>query len=140
MNKKRKLIIQLLFLLIFTLCVAILINNLVVNLSKIGLGFNFNWLFKPASFSLAEYSLPYNSSNSYAWALFIGWINSLKVIFSSLFISTAIGTIIAFLRASNNYLMEFVSSGYITLIRQTPLLLQLMFLFLLHVQLFFENS
>jgi len=127
MNKKRKLFIQLFFLLIFTLLVVILINNLVINLSRIGLGFNLNWLFKPAGFALAEYSLPYNSSNSYAWALFIGWINSLKVIFSSLILATIIGAIIALFRTSNNFLIEVISSLYVTLIRQTPLLLQLMF-------------
>ena len=127
MNNKSKLFIQLFFLLIFTLVIAVLFNNLIINLSRIGLGFNFKWLFKPAGFALAEYSLPYNSSNSYAWALFIGWINSLKVIFSSLILATIIGTIIAFLRASNNLLIKVISSFYITLIRQTPLLLQLMF-------------
>ncbi len=127
MNNKRRLFIQLFFLLIVTLFVAILINNLIINLSRMGLSLNLNWLLKPAGFALAEYSLPYNSSNSYAWALFIGWINSLKVIFSSLILATIIGTIIAFFRASNNLFIEVLSSLYITLIRQTPLLLQLMF-------------
>ena len=127
MKKTRLIFIQLFFLLIFTIFVTILINNLVVNLSRIGLGFNFNWLFKPAGFALAEHPLPYSASDSYAWALFIGWLNSLKVIFSSLILATIIGTIIAFFRASNNLLIKFIASSYITLIRQTPLLLQLMF-------------
>ncbi len=127
MDKRSKLFIQLFVLLLLTFFSAILINNLVINLSRIGLNLNFNWLLKPASFSLAEYVLPYNPSNSYAWALFIGWLNSLKVIFSSLILATIIGTFIAFLRASNNFLLKLISSGYITLIRQIPLLLQLMF-------------
>tara|TARA_B100001109_G_C18766923_1_gene428751 strand:- start:28 stop:924 length:897 start_codon:yes stop_codon:yes gene_type:complete len=124
---KNKLFLQYFILFIFSVFLAVLLNNLVVNLSRIGLNINFNWLLKPASFSLAEHSLPYNSSNSYAWAIFIGWLNSLKVIFSSLFLATLFGTFIAFARASNNLLIGLIASGYITLIRQTPLLLQLMF-------------
>ena len=127
MRKKGRLFVQFLVLLILIFFVSIIINNLLINLSRIGLGFNFNWLLKPASFSLAEYSLSYNPSNSYAWALFIGWINSLKVIFTSLILSTIVGIIIAFFRTSKNFFIEIISSGYITLIRQTPLLLQLMF-------------
>jgi len=113
---------------IFVISVSgILINNLTINLLRTGLGFNFSWLFKPASFALAEHPLPYSSSDSYAWALFIGWLNSLKVIFSSLILATILGTIIGFARTDKNSLLGLISAGYITIIRQTPLLLQLMF-------------
>ena len=107
--------------------IGILINNLTINLIRTGLGFNFSWLFKPASFALAEHPLPYTSSDSYAWALFIGWLNSLKVIVSSLILATFLGTLIGFTRAGKNSLLGLISAGYITIIRQTPLLLQLMF-------------
>ena len=127
MNKKGKLFIQGVILSILTLLVVVFINNLLINLSRIGLNLNFNWLLKPASFSLAEYSLSFNSSNSYAWALFIGWLNSLKVIFSSLVIATIVGILIAFANTSNNLLLRIISSSYVTIIRQTPLLLQLLF-------------
>ena len=107
--------------------IGLIINNLAVNLIRTGLGFNFNWLSKPASFALAEHPLPFTSSNSYAWALFIGWLNSLKVIGSSLVLATLLGTLIGFARTGKNSLLGFISACYITIIRQTPLLLQLMF-------------
>ncbi len=107
--------------------VGLLINNLTINLLRTDLGFNFSWLFKPASFALAEHPLPYTSSDSYSWALFIGWLNSLKVILSSLVFATILGTLIGFARTSQNSLINLISAGYITIIRQTPLLLQLMF-------------
>ena len=107
--------------------IGILVNNLTINLMRTGLGFNFNWLFKPASFALAEHLLPYSSSDSYAWALFIGWLNSLKVIVTSLILATFLGTLIGFARTGKNKLLGLISAGYITIIRQTPLLLQLMF-------------
>ncbi len=107
--------------------IGILINNLTINLIRTGLGFNFSWLSQASSFALAEHPLPYSSSDSYAWALVIGWLNSLKVIVSSLILATFLGTLIGLARTGKNSLLGLISAGYITIIRQTPLLLQLMF-------------
>ena len=60
--------------------IGILINNLTINLIRTGLGFNLSWLSQPASFALAEHPLPYTPSNSYAWALVIGWLTVLKLL------------------------------------------------------------
>ena len=127
MKKNQKIFLQFGICIVFTCFIGILINNLTINLIRAGLGFNFDWLFKPASFALAEHPLPYSSSDSYAWALFIGWLNSLKVIFSSLILATFLGTLIGLARTGKNSLLGLISAGYITVIRQTPLLLQLMF-------------
>ena len=127
MKINQKLFLQFGISIIFFGLIGILINNLTINLIRTGLGFNFSWLFKPASFALAEHPLPYTSSDSYAWALFIGWLNSLKVIVSSLILATFLGTLIGFARTGTNSLLGLISAGYITIIRQTPLLLQLMF-------------
>ncbi len=127
MKRSRKIFFQFGVLIVCITLIGILINNLTLNLIRTGLGFNFSWLFKPASFALAEHPLPYSSSDSYAWALFIGWLNSLKVILSSLLLATLIGTILGFARTGKNSLLGLFSAGYITIIRQTPLLLQLMF-------------
>jgi general L-amino acid transport system permease protein len=127
MKINQKLFLQFGICIIFFSLIGILINNLTINLIRTGLGFNFSWLFKPASFALAEHPLPYTSSDSYAWALFIGWLNSLKVIVSSLILATFLGTLIGFARTGKNSLLGLISAGYITIIRQTPLLLQLMF-------------
>tara|TARA_B100000700_G_scaffold190265_1_gene209681 strand:+ start:22 stop:921 length:900 start_codon:yes stop_codon:yes gene_type:complete len=127
MKRSRKILLQLGVCFIVISLVGILINNLIINLIRTGLGFDFLWLLKPASFALAEHPLPYSSSDSYAWALFMGWLNSLKVIVSSLLLATSLGTIIGFARTGNNPLLGLISAGFITIIRQTPLLLQLMF-------------
>ncbi len=127
MNINQRIFLQFGICIIIFGLIGILINNLTINLVRTGLGFNFSWLFKPASFALAEHPLPYTSSDSYVWALFIGWLNSLKVIFSSLILATFLGTLIGFARTGKNSLLGLISAGYITIIRQTPLLLQLMF-------------
>ena len=81
MKLNKSIFFQFSLLIIFITILGIFINNLTFNLSRIGLGIDFSWLFKPASFALAEHSLPYNPSDSYAWALLIGWLNSIKIIF-----------------------------------------------------------
>ncbi len=126
MSKNRKIFFQILLVFAVLGFLGILINNLIINLTRTGIGFNFNWLTKPASFSLAEHPLPYSPSDSYAWALFMGWMNSLKVIISSLVLATCIGTLIGFLRVGKNSFFRIITAGYITFIRQTPLLIQLM--------------
>ena len=126
MIKNKKIFFQILLLFAVFGFLGILINNLIINLTRTGIGFNFNWLTKPASFSLAEHPLPYSPSDSYAWALFMGWMNSLKVIISSLVLATCFGTLIGFLRVGKNSFFRVITAGYITVIRQTPLLIQLM--------------
>ncbi len=127
MKQFNKLYFQLALLAAVFILLAILINNLTINLSRAGLEFSFSWLYRPASFALAEHPLPYSPSDSYAWALFMGWLNSLKVIIVSLFLATCIGVFMGLARTSNNTILNFTSAIYITIIRQTPLLLQLMF-------------
>ena len=127
MKIKKSIFIQIVILCALIVIFSVLINNLIINLFRTGIGFDFNWILKPASFSMAEHLLPYNSSDSYAWALFNGWLNSLKVIFISLIFSTCLGLIIGFARIRENSFIGLIASIYITVIRQTPLLLQLMF-------------
>ncbi len=105
---------------------GILINNLTINLSRTGLGFTFNWIFKTSGFEIAEHLLPYTSSDNYAWAILNGWLNSLRVIFLSLFFSTILGILIGLISINRNPIYRLLSSSYITIIRQTPLLIQLM--------------
>ena len=127
MKRNKGIIFQLIIIFSFISIFGFLINNLIINLIRTDLGFNFSWLLKPSSFALAEHALPYSPSDSYAWALLIGWLNSLKVIFISLFLSTILGIIIGLSRTGKNTILNIISSFYITIIRQTPLLLQLMF-------------
>ena len=126
MSKNKKIFFQIVLMFALLGFTGILINNLIINLTRTDIGFKFNWLIKPASFSLAEHSLPYSPSDSYAWALFIGWINSLKVIISSLILASCIGTLIGFLRVGKNSFFRITTAGFITIVRQTPLLIQLM--------------
>ena len=106
---------------------GLLVNNLTVNLIRTGLGLGFDWLGRPAGFALAETALPYAPSDSYLWALLIGWMNSLKVILAGLVLATLLGMTAGAARISSNRLLRTLASAYVAVIRQVPLLLQLFF-------------
>lgn len=106
---------------------GVLVNNLTVNLIRTGLGLSFSWLTRPAGFALAEHPLPFSPSDSYAWALLMGWLNSLKVIGAGLVAATLIGVGAGAARRSSNHLLRGLAALYVGLIRQIPLLLQLLF-------------
>ena len=73
------------------------------------MGLSFEWLAQPAGFALAENLLPYESSDNYAWALFIGWLNSLRIIFFGLILATILGFSIGIARISKNILLRKIS-------------------------------
>ncbi len=127
MIRSKRIYIQIFITAIILSLIYIFINNLIINLIRTDLGFSFSWITRPASFELAEHVLPYSPSSSYAWALFIGWLNSLKVILISLIFSTLLGTIIGINSTGKNLYLRKISTIYTLIIRQTPLLLQLMF-------------
>ena len=86
--RKRSFWIQVLFGAALIAVLGLLINNLTVNLLRMDLGLSFGWLARPAGFPLAETAFPYSPSDSYAWALVVGWFNSLKVIVAGLVLAT----------------------------------------------------
>ena len=123
----QRLAIQLGALVLVLTVMGVLVNNLAVNLIRTGLGLSFAWLSRPAGFALAESSLPYQPSDSYAWALLIGWLNSLKVIAAGLITATVLGVMAGAARRSINPFLRGLSALYVGLVRQIPLLLQLLF-------------
>ena len=106
---------------------GVLINNLTVNLIRSGIDLGFDWLKQPAGFALAETALPYAPSDSYLWALLVGWLNSLKVILAGLVLATVLGITAGAARISSNRLLRSLAGSYVAVIRQVPLLLQLLF-------------
>ena len=100
----------------------LLINNLAVNLIRTGLGLSFDWLWRPAGFALSEHSLPYQPSDSTAWALLMGWLNSLRVIVAGIVLATLLGVTTGAARRSLNPLLRQLAALYVGSIRQIPLL------------------
>lgn len=102
-------------------------SNLVGNLRRLGLPFGFNFLRSPAGFGIGESVLPYAATQPYWWALLVGLTNSLRVVALAIVGATIVGFIAGVARLSDNWLVRQIAKVYVELLRNMPLLLQLLF-------------
>jgi general L-amino acid transport system permease protein len=118
--------------LLFVTVIAIFIgawNNLVFNLTEKGLSFGFDFLKSEASFQIADTPIPYKSTDPYIRAIAIGAINTIKVTIVSIILSTVIGIAVGIFRLSENWLLRKIALVYVEAFRNTPLVLQLAFIY-----------
>jgi len=126
-NRKLGWLIQLVAGLFILLAIALLLGNLERNFARAGLRLTLGWLNQPAGFDIAETLLPYRASDSYGRALLAGFVNTLRVVLSGLVLATALGVAVGAASFSGNPLLRGVTRVYVELVRNIPLLLQLVF-------------
>lgn len=108
---------------------SILTHNILINFRRLGLNFGFSFLNNPASFAIGDSAIPYNSTDAFRRALLVGVINTLRVIVLGIVLATLLGIIAGVARLSDNWLVRQISTAYIELFRNTPLLLQLFLIY-----------
>ncbi|MBD0266653.1 MAG: ABC transporter permease subunit [Cyanobacteria bacterium Co-bin8] len=106
---------------------GIFISNLNQNMRRQGLVFSFSFLRNTASFGIGESLIPYSPNNSYIRAILVGVINALRVILVGFVLTTLLGVLAGVASFSNNWLVRKLSQVYVEIVRNTPLLLQLIF-------------
>jgi general L-amino acid transport system permease protein len=107
--------------------VAFLLSNLLLNLTARGLLLSWSWLGQPAGFDLAETILPFDASLPYWRAMLAGLVNTLRVVIAGLVGATVLGSLIGTASFSSNGLLRGLARVYVEVIRNIPLLLQLIF-------------
>jgi general L-amino acid transport system permease protein len=95
---------------------------------KITSGFGF--LDNTAGFGINQSLIPYNESDTYARVFFVGLLNTLLVAAIGIVLATILGFLVGLGRLSPNWLVARLSGGYVELIRNLPLLFQLLFWYL----------
>jgi general L-amino acid transport system permease protein len=98
------------------------------NYRERGLTFTFGFLDEEASFDLAE-GIPFSPTDSYARAFLVGVVNTIRVASLGVVLATLLGLVTGIARLSDNWLVSKIASVYIEIIRNTPLLVQLFFLY-----------
>jgi len=98
------------------------------NYRERGLTFTFGFLDEEASFDLAE-GIPFSPTDSYARAFLVGVVNTIRVASLGIVLATLLGLVTGIARLSDNWLVSKIASVYIEIIRNTPLLVQLFFLY-----------
>ncbi len=125
--KKRAVVFQILVFCLVGLLAYYLVSNTLANLKRQSIATGFGFLEKEASFEIGESMISYSSANTYARALLVGALNTLKVSFIGIVLSVLLGTIIGIARLSSNWLVARLAGLYIEVMQDIPVLLQLFF-------------
>ena len=120
-------LVQALVGLLVMVLVAFLVGNLVRNLTQAGLLLSWRWLHNPAGFDIAETTVPFDAAMPYWRGLLAGLANTLRVVVLGLIGATVLGTSVGVASFSTNGLLRRLARVYVELIRNIPLLLQLVF-------------
>ncbi|MBN8938965.1 MAG: ABC transporter permease subunit [Rhizobiales bacterium] len=99
--------------------------NMTDNMAAAGIRFGFAWLGRAAGIAIGESVIPYSASNSYGYALLVGLMNTLRVAVIGCVTASLLGLVVGIGRLSSNPLLSRYAGLYIDLLRNTPLVLQL---------------
>jgi general L-amino acid transport system permease protein len=104
-----------------------IVNNTLHNLASRGISSGFGFLSREAGFGIAMSLIPYTELSSYGRAFFVGLLNTILVAVCGIALATAIGFLMGIARLSHNWLVARLATVYVEIVRNVPLLLQLLF-------------
>ena len=107
--------------------VAWLAFNAEHNLSVRRIQVGFAFLGREASMPITDTWLPYSPKDTYLWAFVVGVVNTLRVAVVGIVLATIVGTAVGIARLSSNWLLSRLAAIYVEVLRDIPLLLQLLF-------------
>src|SRR5499426_2280178 len=104
--------------------------NAKANLDAQRITSGFGFLDTTAGFSVNQSLIPYNETDTYGRVFLVGLLNTLLVAGIGIVLATTLGFIIGITRLSPNWLIARLAGGYVELIRNLPLLFQILFWYL----------
>jgi general L-amino acid transport system permease protein len=104
--------------------------NAKANLDALKIVSGFGFLDNTAGFAVNQSLIPYNESDTYGRVFLVGLLNTLLVAGIGIVLATILGFFIGIARLSPNWLLARLAGGYVELIRNLPLLFQLLFWYL----------
>jgi len=124
----RSILWQVLLCVLLLVAVAVLIYEAKQNLDRAHVTSGFGFWNQPAGFDISQTLIDYSSSAStYGRAFWVGLVNTLLVAAIGIVLATIVGFTIGIARLSTNWLVAHLAAGYVQMVRNVPLLLQLLF-------------
>ena len=123
----KKILPQLLTLLVVILIFGFFSYNAQVNMENRGITFGYGFLSQESSFDVQFSLIEYDGSHSYFRAYLVGLLNTILVSVIGIIFATIIGVVVGIARLSNNYLINKTAAVYVEFFRNIPLLLQIFF-------------
>ena len=105
-----------------------LVSNTNRNLEARHIATGFDFLSRTSPIPIGEHLIEYDPAvSTYGKALLVGVLNTLKVAVVGVVLATIWGTLLGVARLSQNFLISRLSAVYVEVVRDIPLLLQLLF-------------
>ncbi len=102
-------------------------RNAVANMTARGIPMGFGFWDDIAGFDINQSLISYSALSTYGRAFWVGLLNTLMVGAISIALATPLGFLVGVARLSPNFLLSRIALVYVELMRNTPLLLQLLF-------------
>jgi general L-amino acid transport system permease protein len=103
-------------------------SNTAENLWQRRIASGFGFLAREAGFEIGETTiLSFDGADSYLRAIVVGVLNTLRVSALAIVLSTLLGVSLGLARLSVNWLLAKLAAGYVEVIRNIPLVVQLFF-------------
>lgn len=103
-----------------------IVSNTIANLAALGKDFNFGFLGQRAGYDISQTLIPYTNDSTHGRAALVGILNTLLVAFLGCITATIIGVFMGVLRLSSNWLVAKLSSVYVEMFRNVPVLIWIM--------------
>jgi general L-amino acid transport system permease protein len=108
---------------------AALAKNVAANLQRQALHFGFDFLSRPAGFTLLQSLIPFDEHSTFGRAFVAGLLNTLLAAIIGIVLATVIGFGVGVARLVPNRPLRWVAASYVELFRNLPLLLLLFFFY-----------
>jgi general L-amino acid transport system permease protein len=122
--------LQILFVAVLAWIAYEIVANARANLEAQRITSGFGFMANTAGFDVSQALIPYSGSDTYTRVFFVGLLNTLLVAVIGIFFATIIGFLVGLGRLSPNWLLSRVAGAYVELIRNLPLLFQILFWYL----------
>jgi general L-amino acid transport system permease protein len=106
-------------------------SNALHNLSVRRISTGFAFLGREAGMPIADSWIAYSPKDPYLRAFIVGIVNTLRVAVIGIVLATVLGTLIGIAKLSANWLLSRLAAVYVEVLRDIPLLLQLLFWYVL---------
>jgi len=137
---RREWLLQGALLLVVLALVAGLAQNVAANLEARQIKSGFGFLRDPAGFNIGELLFDYSARDSYLRAFAVGMSNTLRVSIAGIALASVLGVIVGLMRLSQHGLVAWLGSAWVEVFRNTPLLIQLLTIYLLATELLPDSS
>ena len=117
---------QAIFVLLLVIVAREAFLNLQYGVEQQNLDLSFDFLQQRAGFAIKE-GIDYSPNESFWSAYVVGVMNTVRIAFVGIVLATVLGLVMGIARLSSNWLVRRIAQVYVEVIRNTPVLVQIIF-------------